>query len=277
MAEFPTQKLTNRQLKFSYWYITHKLSLRKKLAIFLVLVSLVSFGYSIWQLIFYFGNYEYDQASINRMINGSSIALGALENSRPSSLNLGSIQAMPQEGSITDFSLTAQNPNPNWLSTFDYQFVKPGVAPQTKSAFVLPGETKDILDASAVGTTAEFKIFNQQWRKISNYDALKNDYFHLTVSNENFSAGQKPGDPNIVTFDLLNDSAYGFWQVGVRAYLLSGGEVVSSNYLTLDQLRASESRNVSMSWNHRLPRIDQINVVPEVNFLDENNIMKIGE
>ena len=56
-------------------------------------------------------------------------------------------------------------------------------------------------------------------------------------------------------------------------FLYSGGNIVSADYLVLEQLKSGEKRLVAFNWSGKLPRLSKIEIIPEVNVFDESNIM----
>lgn len=262
-------KFSDSELKASYWYITHKLILRRLLAIFLACASVAFWFFVIWQMVFYAIDYTKEIYLIGQMASGKNQWINVLDSRRPADLQFSSIESVNVDSNRNDFLGEVANPNANWLAIFNYTFEENGAV---KQDFILPGEKKYIMGLGIKGD-ANANISNVEWRKIPNYERLKDYRFQIEIANEEFKAGLKSGDPNTVEFDITNKSAYSYWSVGIQAFLYGNGSLSGVNAISMDKLKSGETRHVGINWNNQLPRIDSMEIVPDLNFLDENNIM----
>lgn len=277
MAEVPSHQFSDKELKFSYWYVTNKLILKRYLIIFLSLLSLSLWGFVIYALVFYIIDYPTEQYLLQRLMTTPAAAQAALEALKPAPLQIGDLEAVGGEDARYDFISSISNPNKNWLATFNYRFIDAQNKMQLKKGFVLPLEQKYLFDLGHESSDGRLEITDLSWQKVFNTEYVKNDKYRFVISDEQFIAGLQAGDPNRLVFKLSNDSAYNYWEVGIQAYLYSGGNLASINYITLNQVRAGEQRDVEIDWNYRLPRIDSFEIMPELNVFDKNNIMPIGQ
>jgi len=264
---------TDQELKFSYWYVTHKLLIKNIYIIFLCLASFLIWFYVIWQLVFWGLNYSTENYQINKLIFGDNLGLPAINQLQPVALQIGDPASLISEDKRQDYFIEISNNNRNWLATFDYTFTGSDSAAHTRPGFVLPLEKKYLMDLGVVGVVSDLNISNLKWQRIYNPQVIYTDRFKFKVENTGFSSAVGTGDPSILTFYITNDSAFNYWQVGVSAFLYSGGNVASVNYIVLEQFIAGEKRQVQLNWNTKLPRISNIEIVPEVNVFDEKNIM----
>lgn len=264
--------LSDRQLKISYWYITHKLSLRRLLAVVLSLAIFLLLFYTVWQLTFYLINYQASQERLNQLVFGGNQYLEAVENNKPATLGFSPVSSLAVGQGHYDYLVQANNPNPDWLVTFDYRLVG---SSQFKPTFVLPGETKYLMDIASSNVAGALEVVNLQWQRFNDYDALAGERLSFSVANDSFQAGEDSGAPSRLTFDLTNNSPYGYWEVGVSALLYNGGSIIGINHVVLPQVQAGETRSVQLNWPERLLRVNSFKILPEVNILDENNIMSL--
>lgn len=277
MVEVPSHQFSDKELKFSYWYITNKLILRRYLIIFLSLLSLSLWGFVVYSLVFYVIDLPTEQYLLGRLMTTPAASQAALEALKPLPLQIGELEAIGGENNRYDFISSLANPNKNWLATFNYRFVDSESDPQPKRGFILPLEQKYLFDLGHENSDGRLEISDLSWQKVFNAEYAKDDKYRFTISDEQFIAGQQAGDPNRLVFKLSNDSAYGYWGVGVQAYLYSGGNLASINYITLSQVRAGEQRTVEIDWNYKLPRIDSFEIIPELNVFDQDNVMPAGQ
>lgn len=267
------QNLTNKELKFSYWYVTNKLLLRQWFIGFLIALAAILWFFVLWQLIFYFIQYEVERAQIRRLLFGENKILSTLESRGPLPLKISDLKILTSENNRYDFMSQVINVNPLWLATFDYQFATNNNTGFIRQGFVLPGEEKYLMDLGFSESGARLEISNLKWQRFGDFEKKYNDRFRLTVTNEDFIAAQSVSEPNRLVFDLTNHSAFNYWAVGAQAFLMSNGNIVSVNYITLEKLKSGETRPVEMYWNNRLPRVNRMQVVVDINILDDKNIM----
>ncbi|MEK7653374.1 MAG: hypothetical protein AAB358_02765 [Patescibacteria group bacterium] len=274
MNETPGKELTDRQLKFSYWYVSHKIVLRRWLAGFLIAISAGMFFYVIWQLVFYFIGFRQDREWLARILTSDQNIGADLENLKPQPIQISNPEIFKGAGERDDFLVSVINPNKDWLATFDYQFADPAAGGLIAKGFILPGEEKYLFGSAQSDAGVAFQISNQKWQKIKNYETLYNNHFRFSITDDEFTPAVSPSEPSRLSFKLANNSAYNYWEVGVLALLMNGGNIETANQIVLNDFKSGETRDVEINWNMNLPRINSFEVIPEVNFLDPNNIKK---
>lgn len=277
MVEAPTHNLTDKQLKWSYWYISNKLKIRRYVTLSLLALALLFWLLFSWQSADFIINYNRDQYLINSMLFTGSPYADILAQARPQDLILSETETFLEDNGRYDFLASIKNPNGSWLLTFDYRFGDGERAGTLKHGFVMPGEEKYLMDLGYEQSASKLEIINQRWQRVKGVESIINTRLRFEVADEKLLAGTTTGEPNRVIFKMSNNSAFGFWNVGAQVLLYSAGNLVSINYIDIKQFRAGEGRQVEVDWNYRLPAIDSIQVIPEVNIFDEDNIMKPGD
>lgn len=277
MVEAPTHNLTDKQLKWSYWYISNKLKIRRYVTIFSLLAAVLFWLLFGWQMADFIANYNFDQYRIGQMLFTSSPYQGLLDSLRPQELIISDTETFMEENSRYDFLISARNPNNDWLVTFDYRFSDGENASAYKQGFIMPGEEKYLMDLGHESGASKLEITNQYWKRVVAVESIINARLRFEVADEKLYPGTVAGEPNRVVFKMSNNSAFSFWNVGAQVFLYSAGSLVSINYIDIKQFRAGETRQIEVDWNYRLPGIDSIEVRPDLNVFDENNIMKPGD
>lgn len=277
MVEAPSHNLTDKQLKWSYWYVSHKLRIRRNTSIFLAVVVASFWAFFAWQAGDFVVKFNSDQYMIGRLLFTPSPYADLLEKSRPQNMSVSDTQTFMEENGRYDFLALMRNPNNDWLVTFDYRFSEGETQGPYKHSFIMPGEERYLMDLGHNGNASKLEIINQRWARVTKVESIINSRLRFGVADEKLYAGTATGEPNRVVFKMSNDSAFSFWNVGAQVFLYSAGSVVSVNYIDIKQFRAGETRQVEVDWNYRLPSIDSIEVKPELNAFDENNIMKPGD
>jgi hypothetical protein len=272
MQNQPTDSLTDNQLKLSYWYVSHKLLLKKMLMVFLIALSALVWFFVVWQLISYLVNYSAHKQLQNNLLFTQDPSLSTIESEMPKNVSISSVQVYGTENGY-DYLAIVTNENKNWLGEFDYRFVN-GSDLQLKKGYVLPDSEANIMEFTSDGNSSDFQISNLKWKRVYNYELIKNKMDYFTVDNEQFTIG-KQKEPSMLNFELTNNSPYSYWAVDVQVIVYSGGAISGINHSILNQFKSGEKRNVSLVWNHALPLGASYEIIPVVNFLNPENIMPV--
>jgi hypothetical protein len=273
MDNIPTTNLTDKQLKFSYWYITHKLSLRKAWKIILAVVAGLVWLYVIWQLVVFVITYQSIQQSVQAMLFTSDASLSAIEQIAPRQLAVSEMTVM-NAGDKYDYLVQASNPNDNWLTQFKYRFTTPSSTENDfRNGFVLPGESKYLMDLSKASPQANLEMKDLSLLKVENFAFTKNKMMQFVVDNMDIAKPSKSTDPTKVSFTIKNDSAYSYWEVDLQVLLMSGGSISGINHIVLNSFKSGENRKVEIFWNNPIANADSVNIIPNLNILDSDNLM----
>jgi len=265
------QNLSDSQLKFSYWYVTNKLILRKWLIALMILISTLFWLFIVWQMVFYAIDGTFEKRNIQSIISDGS-SWQAVNNFAPKPLKITDAKAISDGNSKYDLISGLSNPNSDWLATFNYQFISSDTT-YKYDGFILPGQEKYLMDLGLDSPVANLQIINLDWTRVEEFEPIYNQRYQFEISNEEFTAGAKAGDPNVLSFDITNHSAYSYWSVGIQAFLYAGSNITSANYIAVEQLKAGETRTVNLHWNNQLPRINDLEIIADVNILDQDNII----
>ncbi len=283
----PSGDLTEKELTFGYWYVKHKLLFKKILIGLFIAFDVVLIAYSIYGFVnhFFIEGPRLKQ-SISEMTENIIDTKTFRLKTRPENIRV--LDTKVVSGGERKYDLVARvsNPNSEWLIYFDYLFFYAGGRTETKSTFVLPFEDKFIAD---FGIESEAKIIsvnlnveNVRWQKVDrheipDFNQFYNEHFNFEVENTTFiPAGTAGLDVSRVTFDITNNSAYNFWQVGNYVILYQGTRIVGINYIVLNKFLSGQTRSVEARWFEKLPRTVKIEVRPEVNILDPEVYMAPG-
>ncbi|NCN07316.1 hypothetical protein GW933_01340 [Candidatus Falkowbacteria bacterium] len=272
MLNEENNNFTDKEIKFSYWYVTHKLLLRNIFIIFLGVVGFLIWFYVVWQLVFWGLSYSIENNQLRKLVFGGNLALSAINQLKPKTLQVGDPIALIGEASRNDYFAEITNNNNDWLATFDYVF-NSGESAIVYKGFSLPLEKKYLMSLGIADNVSDLNITNIKWQRVPNAKNIYAERYQFKIENNNFIASTKADEPGVLNFDIVNNSAFNYWQVGVQVFLYSGGKVVSVNYLILEQLKTGERRNIQLNWNNKLPRISSMDIIPEVNVFDADNIM----
>jgi len=281
-------QMTEQKLGFGYWWVTHKLQVRRYFSIFLAVVAVPllaygAYGFADW----YFGSGVAERAQ-SALMSKSVINYSAFrEKNSPRDLRLDSPQVISAGEKSYDLIGRVQNPNLNWWADIEYHFDAGSVSP-TGRIFVLPGESKTIAALAVKSDSrpgiSKVVIDKTNWHRVDlhetrpDYATWSNARLALKVTDATFTApaADEAVKVNRATFTITNESGFSYRNGGFFVTLLSGTKVVAVSKVTISDLRAGETRAVDASWFYALPSVTKVDVKPLVNIFDVQSYIAPG-
>lgn len=278
-------KVSNFQLKLSYWYITHKLQLRKGLIILLIILSFIFYSYSVYKalmiLVVEDKGFRQDLNYLSAdLINYSYFR----QINKPQNLQISGFSALPGREGRYDFVAKIKNPNPNFVARrVLIQLIAGSEVTAEKTAFLYPGEEKYVAifgQEVTPNTKPVLKIASVNWWRVHKFEEFSLPRLKFEISEIEFKSARESGirgelPVSTLNFKIKNNSAYSYWQVGISMVLLGAGQVAGANYLALDQFVSGETRDIEMRWYESLPAIVKVEILPEVDILNPDSYMPV--
>jgi len=278
--QFQSQDFTEKQLKWSYWFVTHKLLLKKIFNYVVIVVNIIFGFYIIFSVLDNFViKYNRQKTIVSELI----LVPQSISNvSQGSTLIISQLQygssSVIRSTSRYDIITPINNPNLKHMATFSYRYTTPSGATEWKDGFILPGETKYLYflgaESEQLLTSAELEFKDLAWSKVLKFDETKALKFNFSIDNINYI----PPDTltqSKASFTVRNSSAYNYRQVGFLIILERGANEVGVNYVKLNNFMAGETRDVEAVWYENIGAVQNISVLPEVNILDEGVFLEI--
>ena len=274
-------QISDFKLKFSYWYVSNKLLLRRILVVFLILLNVGLFSYSIYSAVMTLFVYDQDyREAIEAMAVNSIDYQYFHEKNKPQDLEILGVDAVEGNENQYDFVVKISNANEKWVAREAVvQLIGGGEVAAEKTTFIYPGETKYVVFFSQEGVdpgSAQIRIYKVDWRRYSDFAELSRSRLNFEVSDIEFKSARDSGiertlPVSLLTFKIKNNTAYDYWQIGIYMILMSGQKVGGANYLSLSKFLSGEIRDVEMRWYESLPSIYNIQILPEVDILDQSS------
>ncbi len=274
--EDPTGTMTTGQFKFSAWYVNNRILLYRLLVGFLVLFSAYTVIYSIiraaWILIVEVPRDEKifvqmtetdDYERINRALAPQTLAVS---------------DTVIFSAGVNKYDAMAEvaNPNPKHIVFFDYYFDQGGLQSSKKSGFLLPQETKPIVEFGLVDNFGATLILeNIVYKRINahlyadplSYIAERNLF---GVENFEFKSVLHPegANANIIKFDLTKNSPFHYYEPHFIVEFRSGGSAVGLAELKIDKFESLQTKNVDLRSFADNLFVDEVVVYPSINYFD---------
>lgn len=278
--------VTVKQLEFGYWVAAHRRHFFWAIAFVLVFVGAVSWTYTLYG----FGHYliwgmKEDKALVEDMVAASFSHAAAVEQiARP--INLTQPRIFTGYSGKKDILAEVANPNAKHGGTFSYRFLSQGTVLASGESYILPGERKYLMALGQELNTASvvLEIDNVRWQRINahfieDWEVFRSSRLNIRLSEVKFTPGFYSGLSNRVSLNTLafraeNNTAYGYWQVDFAIILKQRNEIVGVNFYSEREFEAGENKIISLSWPGQLGRVDDIEIVPAVNIIDESSYLK---
>jgi hypothetical protein len=279
--------VSTRSLNFGLWFIEHKTKIKAGISMALILFSLASWGYSLYSLIAYLNN---GKAEDELMISEITRPILATHN------QLKSLTAIPlstlefnyfkNANDKTDFYARISNPNSNYIARVSYCYYSNSMAVKCGNNFIFPSEEKYLLDLNVdIKSSIQNLTFNIEstgWslvnkHEIPNWDDFKNQRNDFSISNIEVGAADNnqtsSGFTNL-SFLIKNNSPYNYRRVPLDLLFYRGGNLISVSRIVLENILFDEERLVSLVLPDGQSYASQVDIIPDLDIMDENNYLK---
>jgi hypothetical protein len=292
MAFQPTREnqLTEDKLKWGYWWVTHKVQVRRAFSAFLIVVDVILVGYAAFgYLDWFFGSGVRERAQIAAMSRSTIPYELFRQRNAPREILFEDPTVLSAGEKTYDMFAAVSNPNAQWWAEYEYRFSASNYEGRAKRDFILPGQTKNLhqlgVKADARPGSARLIVENLVWHRV-NLHMTRPDYATWSASRLNIAVSDiqfkkpEPTDPVPVsraTFTATNDTGFGYYNVGFFVSLLSGSRTVGVSYVVISELRPGERRTVDASWFFDLPTVGKVEVRPDVNIFNDRVYIPPGQ
>lgn len=274
------EELTEAELKFGYWFVTHRDQLRRALIIALIVFSVATFGYAIFDIIRFYGFYSQEHQQSLNTLSQNYIDVGYIhEVNAIQPLQVLSRHVLPAGDGRVDIAARVVNPNTKWaLKNVAFQFSHGGSFYDSQESFVLPGEEKYLLLLNVEGPrggTPQIFFQDQQWQRVINYQDWGPQRLNFLITNKKFLSarqselsGQLPVSQ--AEAEITNATAYNYNEVEVQIALLSGSRLTGISKVALQDFSSGDKRQVVSRWTERLSAVSNVEIIPSVNIIDQS-------
>jgi hypothetical protein len=286
--ETDVEGVSMKTLEAGLWWTKNRKNLHTILVILLLLISIISWGYTIYG----FGYYlligmNADERMIKDLAQSTVASQNYLNQAAAKNLVLSPVGYLTNESNY-DIYETITNPNAKWWAVFDYCFKKGNGEKVCGREFILPGEKKYIIALAKTFSSSPsdltFSLSGLVWNKINNHviadwGVYRNDRLNLPVTNQLFTpaasnAASEKIALNSLTFTITNNTAYGYWEVPLTIILTDASRIVYLGSYTISDFSSHDSRDVKLTWPGITGNVNGISIIPNLNILDQGVYQK---
>lgn len=273
--------LSAKNLNFGLWFAINKHTIIKIIIITLSVIAACSVFYATYGYVYYFVFGSEQEKILNQSNYETDLANYRLNNAT-ANLQVLSVKVLNNRGSY-DFVATVKNPNDKHYASLNYCFVLKAEK-KCSSTFILPGEEKIIIlpQQKTVETvdSINFEANNINWQKLNartipNWDVYKKERLNFSVTNlKNSSYG---ANLDYLEFDIVNNSAYSYFEVPLNIVARSNNEIIAINRYIVTELKSNETKSIRLYWPNVSSYGDAIEVIPDANIIDTSIFMPYRE
>lgn len=269
-----------RFYRFSLWWVNHRALLRRiGFGLFITFDALLLL-WAGWHLLdAYAISYSSDERAVAQMVAIGQPDLNSYTQARAAEdVIQDDVSVFSTGNDRYDLYTVLENPNEDWWATFEYAFEVSDEQTSWEQGFVLPSGVAYLTDLgvdSAVPIRdADLVLQNWTWRRldhhlITDYEVWHEDRMNFVVENMSFETEDTFDETfGRTSFTILNDTAFGYYDISLLVLLKRGTSVVGVNKTTLSSLDSGEQASVDLSWFGTLPNVSQVEVVPILPLFD---------
>ncbi|MBT4277728.1 hypothetical protein HOD96_03230 [Candidatus Falkowbacteria bacterium] len=283
--------LSDFKLKVGYWIVTHKIFI-KKLAVFgLFVLNILLVSFSFVKLVEY---YSVGSVQFEKMIHQLGIYnidyVSYQRKNAPQNIKIIEIDSINLGNNKYSFIAKAKNPNINkWVATeLEYYFVYNNQKTEKSKTFILPGDEKFFgsfnIESPTKIARPRLVISGVKWERIRAGDLEDflnkiKEHVNFSITDEKFLNAsdlgvQSEGPMSAIRFTAENKTIYGYYEVGFFVVTYVGPVITSANFFQIDSFLPQEKREVELRWHGAISRPSRIEIIPEINIMDKNFIMR---
>ncbi len=282
MPQPETQDITDKQLKFSYWYLTSKKFIRRGLIILLLVANVFIYFKVFYPIISYLAYLPaaktWPQQMIDQSVNWSKARVVIA----PKNVVVSESKVVPAGSGIYDVITWVKNPNEQWYArSIEYSVVFAGQKSSTATTYLLPGEERVIVtrnfhttdpDASETEkSTVQFG--NADWQMLDNPEnyllpEFRTDNVLLEDLSDQYTKHR-------VTGKLTNLSLFGFRSLELVVVISQGNKPIAVSITTLQDLALHETRPIDIRFTQDLTAATKIDLFVITDNLNKSNIIPV--
>jgi hypothetical protein len=277
--EDPTKEFSSDELRLGFWYVRHKALLYKIAVIILVVINAGIIIFNLWHWGVYIVGIS-DQQKLETSLAAAVNYTGIHPHVAAQPVQVINTQVFPSGKNKYDLVSELVNPNSRFLVQFNYYFVVNGVKTETQKTFLLPGESRFVVNAGlennsggspeiVLGQIIYKRISNHQIANLAGYQAYR---LNFQVSDFIFSKSlaQEGDNADAVQFKLTNASPYNYVDSNFYVALLQGGQMVGILPLHVDSINSLETKNIDIRSFVPNLNVTEIALYPIINIYDNS-------
>lgn len=278
------QDISEKQLNIAYWYVNHKLQIRKILIGLFIAADVIV---CLMPIILFIVNHESMKNTLQEQaqsLENNMIFSQYTKAYQAQKLKSTGISVIKRADGNIDAMAKITNPNTDWyVKSFDYKFIFGDQESEQRTSFILPGQEKYVMAFNIAITSAgsaRLEVSNIIWQRILKKDVSDIAEFIADRTNievvdiEQVSSAQ--GKFSKTVFTITNNTAYNYWDVDLSILLYQQSKLVGISSIKAEQLLSGEKREIEVGWTGSLPSVNKVVVDPRVDVFNPDSYMEFA-
>ncbi len=273
-----------RKLNFGLWWLKNRGKFRTGVITILAIVSLISWGYTIFHWSYYFLVLEErDDEMVRAMAERRTVPYVYLRSRAAQSLSVSSVY-MLRSGEKYDLYTVIKNPNAKHWGLISYCFIMGSQELDCKKDFILPEQTKYILslahELGAKRKNVKFMVKNTSWVKlnphdISDWDSFEDEHLDLKIGEVEFTPASQNEltekiNLNLLEFTVENQTPYSYYEMPINIILFRSSKVVGVNRYVIKDFGSNKKEPIKITWPGYIGGITEAKIDPDINILKDD-------
>lgn len=280
MASPSPDQLSDNELKWGYWYVTHYTRLHKIAWWCLLMLTAGLWLYTIFGVIKHVRESRQFKLILSQQVTAPVVppSVRAAQMAQP--LLIQGVYTVPGARGSVDLVAIVENPNSQWyVPELQYEFTLDGQPVSVDKTFLLPGERRALANFKVMGASGVADIvLHPRWSRVrepAKYTAPK-----FTAGAVRFIPAYTPGSDRPAVplsqaiFTLTNDAPFSWWSVPVIVVGRSGALVAAVGQVVVDKFMSEQKRLLTVSWSESLATPSSFEIFPAVDTLDPASYLK---
>ena len=202
-------------------------------------------------------------------------------------LKISNVRIFGTADKFYDFAANVQNQNEKWMAKVSYHFKYGNTETEMQTASVMPLSERPLvafgLENDTFPTGVNFVLDKIDWEavdphRISNAEAFLAERNLFSIDNFYVDLPSATGLPVPALYmDLLNQSAYSYWEPVFLVELINGNQTVGYIHLYFDKIEAFSTEKVDLRYFNKTTEFNNVRIIPTMNYFDESIYIGPGE
>lgn len=282
-----TGQLSNRHLVLGTFYLKHKLLLQKIGTGFLIAWCVVFMGFSMWKWGEYlFFGYWQDQDYLARYAQSNQNYANIQNIYKAQDLKISDIRIFATSKDMYDLLANIENPNERWIAKVSYHFNYSGGETEVQTTTIMPLSKRPAaifgVESNSFPSSVNFVIDTVEWKSVNAHEVSDVNVFlaeRNLFSIDNFIIS----DPSLtgvsipsISMDIVNQSAFSYWEPVFLVELINGQQVVGYIYLYFDKILSFSTESVELRYFNQNTQFSNIRLIPIIDYFDESKYIDPG-
>lgn len=256
-------------IKLNYWYLNNRRQLSRWWVLMFAVGDIFLFVFVVTNIAVSFFSFSKERSYISDIANNRMVALAQQKRNEPKSLITQSVESALLGTGKRLYLASVKNDNAYWsVKTVSYVFSGTSKS-DPKTTFLLPQEERKLVFTADIGTSPSLGLSSLEWERTPAH-SLPTIVLTFAPAKHSLISAQTSGPIRVVSevsTAISNTSLYNIKSMKGTLVVRNGNELVNAWQFFVDNLKAGESRPITIQFNEALGQFTSLTFFPEINTL----------